>query len=290
MKKQAEFINSEKLKSLANLKRESVELYLTCCGYEECNAGYSYSPHKKTYYTLFTMLDGECVCELNGKEIHITKNDFVMVFPEAEFTYKYAATDTWSYAWVGFAGMKADECVIYSGFAPENPVQNFECAIQVQKFVDSFIEIRENTFANVLRRNGLLKIFFAEIVEYYNKQLLEEQLKNTSDTEKLPHVRKAITYISDNYASKIKINELADYVGVNRSYLASSFKKITGYSPKEYLLYLRIEKAKLLLEKTDMPVNAVANSVGYTDQLAFSRIFKEYTGISPKAFRENKKV
>ena len=97
-------------------------------------------------------------------------------------------------------------------------------------------------------------------------------------------------WVTDNYASKIKINELADYVGVNRSYLASSFKRATGYSPKEYLICLRMEKAKSLLEKTDMPVNAVANSVGYTDQLAFSRMFKEYAGISPKAFRDNKKI
>ena len=152
------------------------------------------------------------------------------------------------------------------------------------------IEARDNTYANSLRRNGLLKLFFAELIDYYNKQILEEKLRTVSDAEKLPHIQKAITYLTDNYASKIKINELADYVGVNRSYLASSFKRATGYSPKEYLICLRMEKAKSLLEKTDMPVNAVANSVGYTDQLAFSRMFKEYAGISPKAFRDNKKI
>lgn len=290
MKKQAEFINSEKLKSLAHLKKESVELSLTRCGYEECNAGYYHGPHKKTYYTLFAMLDGECVCEINDREFTLKKNDFVMVFPEWEVTYKRAVTDTWSYAWVGFAGMKAEECAIYSGFLPENPIQNIGCAVQVQRFIDSVIEARENTYANTLRRNGLLKIFFAELVDYYNKQILEEQLQTVSDVEKLPHIREAITYINDNYGSKIKINELADHVGVNRSYLASSFKRATGYSPKEYLLTLRMEKAKSLLEKTDMPVNAVATSVGYSDQLAFSRMFKEYAGISPKAFREDKKL
>ena len=288
MKKQAEFISSDKFKSLAHLKKESVELSLTRCGYEKCNAGYRGGPHKKSYYTLFVVTDGECVSEIDGKEYCCGKNDFIMVFPDQEVVYKYALTDTWSYAWIGFAGMKADECAIYSGFSPENPVQNFDCAMQVHKFIDAMIETRENTFANLLRRNGLLKIFFSELIEYYNQLFLEEQLKNVDDMEKSPHIRKAITYINDNYASKIKINELADHVGVNRSYLASSFKKATGYSPKEYLLSLRMEKAKSLLEKTDMPINTVANSVGYTDQLAFSRMFKEYSGISPRAFREEK--
>lgn len=290
MKKQAEFISSEKMKSLAHLKKESVELSLTRCGYEECNAGYTHSPHKKSYYTLYAMLDGKCRCEINGREYTFEKNDCVMVFPDWEIVFKEALTQTWSYAWVGFAGMKADECAIYSGFIPENPVQNIECAAQIQNFIDSMIEARENTFSNILRRNGLLKIFFAELVDYRNKQILEEQLRNANDAEKLPHVRKAIAYINDNYASKIKINELADHMGVNRSYLASSFKRATGYSPKEYLLCLRMEKAKSLLEKTDMPVNAVANSVGYTDQLAFSRMFKDYAGVSPKAFREENKI
>lgn len=290
MKKQAEFINSEKLKSLAHLKKQSVELSLTRCGYEECNAGYTYGPHKKHYYTLYAMISGECICNINGREYTFKQGDLVMVYPDWEITYVNTLSGIWSYAWIGFAGMKAEECAIYSGFLPENPVQHIECAKQVQQFVEEVIEARENTFANVLRRNGLLKIFFAELIDYHNKQFLKEQLKTVEDTEKLPHIKKAIAYITDNYASKLKINELADYVGVNRSYLAVSFKRATGYSPKEYLLSLRMEKAKSLLEKTDMPIHTVAHSVGYTDQLAFSRMFKEYSGISPKTFREEKKV
>ena len=286
MKKQAEFINSEKIKSLSHMKKESGELSLTRCGYEECHAGYTHSPHKKTYYTLFAIVDGECISEVDGKEYHLKKNDFIMVFPEQEVIYKQALTDTWSFLWIGFTGMKAEECAVYSGFLPEHPVKNIDCVSQVLHFIDEVIEVRENTFSNILRRNGLMKLFFAELIDYYNKQFLEEQLSKVDDTEKIPHIRKAIAYINDNYASRFKINELADYVGVNRSYLASSFKKVTGYSPKEYLISLRMEKAKSLLEKTDMPINAVANSVGYTDQLAFSRMFKEYSGISPKTFRE----
>ena len=97
-------------------------------------------------------------------------------------------------------------------------------------------------------------------------------------------------YIVENYSQKIKINELADYVGVNRSYLASSFKKATGYSPQEYLLSIRMERAKSLLETTDLPVNTISNSVGYSDQLAFSRMFKRYAGVSPTTYREEHKL
>lgn len=274
------------MKKQVELKLESVELSLTRCGYEECNAGYSFSPHKKNYYVLYAVTEGECICEINGQSYRVEKNSMIMIFPEWECSFRSANQERWSYAWFGFAGMKAEECAIYSGFSNRKPIQNIDNAQALQRFVEDMIDIKETTFANVLKRNGLLQIFFSELIDYYNKQILEEQLWQGDDVEKMPHIKNAIAYINENYSSKIKINELADYVGVNRSYLASSFKKATGYSPKEYLLSLRMEKAKSLLEKTDMPINAVAHSVGYSDQLAFSRMFKEYAGISPKAFRE----
>lgn len=93
-------------------------------------------------------------------------------------------------------------------------------------------------------------------------------------------------YIAYHYREKIKINELADYIGVNRSYLTSSFKKAIGCSPQEYLVNLRMEKAREMLRNTDMQINAIAAAVGYQDQLAFSKIFKQHFGASPKAYRE----
>lgn len=59
-----------------------------------------------------------------------------------------------------------------------------------------------------------------------------------------------------------------------------------GCSPQEYLVNLRMDKAQSLLKKTDLPINAIASAVGYQDQLAFSKIFKQNFGVSPRAFRE----
>lgn len=99
-------------------------------------------------------------------------------------------------------------------------------------------------------------------------------------------MKHAMDYIAHHYREKIKISELADYIGVNRSYLTSSFKKAIGCSPQEYLVNLRMEKAREMLRNTGMQINAVAAAVGYQDQLAFSKIFKQHFGTSPKAYRE----
>lgn len=94
--------------------------------------------------------------------------------------------------------------------------------------------------------------------------------------------------MTHHYQERVKINELANFIGVNRSYLTSSFKKEMGCSPQEFLVDLRIKKAKALLKGTDMSINSVANAVGYTDQLAFSKVFKQHCGMSPKMYKEEK--
>ena len=86
----------------------------------------------------------------------------------------------------------------------------------------------------------------------------------------------------------LNYDELADYIGVNRSYLASSFKKTFGCSPQEFLVNLRMEKAKVLLKKQDISISSVANAVGYTDQLAFSKVFKQHFGMSPSTYKDEK--
>ncbi|NVB76644.1 helix-turn-helix domain-containing protein, partial [Phocaeicola vulgatus] len=91
----------------------------------------------------------------------------------------------------------------------------------------------------------------------------------------------------ENYNRKVRVDELADRIGINRSYLAKSFKKLMGCSPQQFLVNLRMEKAVGMLKNTDLPVNQIAAQVGYENPLTFSKIFKQRYGISPKNYRES---
>ena len=64
------------------------------------------------------------------------------------------------------------------------------------------------------------------------------------------------------------------------------FKDITGYSPNQYLIKIRIDRAKQLLSDENLSVKETAEIVGYTDINYFSRLFKKSTGVSPKGFKE----
>lgn len=79
----------------------------------------------------------------------------------------------------------------------------------------------------------------------------------------MSYIKEAVAYYNLNLDKPIKVQEIADYLNLNRSYLARLFKQDTGISLKQYLSHLRIENAKELLTKTESPVNVIVYSIGF---------------------------
>jgi YesN/AraC family two-component response regulator len=99
-------------------------------------------------------------------------------------------------------------------------------------------------------------------------------------------VKQAAAYIQQNHARSFSLIELADSIGVSKSYLSRIFKLDTGISLWDYLNRFRIQKAKELLLLTDASITAIAADVGYEDVSYFSRVFRELAGCSPRAYRQ----
>ena len=99
------------------------------------------------------------------------------------------------------------------------------------------------------------------------------------------YVRKAQDYIQANYSYAITIEDVAAYVGISRSYLFRSFQICLKQSPKEYLTDFRIQKARHLLRETSLSVATIAYSVGFENNLYFSKAFKSRVHMSPSAYR-----
>ncbi len=99
-------------------------------------------------------------------------------------------------------------------------------------------------------------------------------------------IRKAKEYMKDNFKHPITLEEISKMVGFNPTYFSSLFKKETGMNFLEYLIDIRIEKAKELLKETDKSVSSIAFEVGYSDLKHFSKLFKKLTGLKPSEYRK----
>lgn len=95
----------------------------------------------------------------------------------------------------------------------------------------------------------------------------------------------AIQYMQEHYAQDLKLEDVAGQVYVTPNYFSRVFKEETGEHFSEWLNKLRVEKAKQLLKDVGLKVYEVAERVGYNDYKYFAHIFKKYTGITPKQYR-----
>ena len=100
-------------------------------------------------------------------------------------------------------------------------------------------------------------------------------------------MREALSYIEKNYQRDLTVEEIASALRLNRSYFGKIFRQSTGKSPQRFLMNYRMIKAAEMLATTKLPINEIGASVGYENQMHFSRAFKSIYGVSPREWRNN---
>ncbi|GHT77384.1 hypothetical protein FACS1894130_01500 [Spirochaetia bacterium] len=109
--------------------------------------------------------------------------------------------------------------------------------------------------------------------------------KKDVKTNKL--IEASIEYIKNNYADDIKLETVANKIFITSGYLSILFKQTTGINFLDYLHRYRIQVSKDLMRDVRRKVYEIAYMVGYQDEKYFSRIFKKFTGLSPRQYRES---
>jgi len=102
-------------------------------------------------------------------------------------------------------------------------------------------------------------------------------------------IEQVIAYILQNYAEPLAITQIAQNFGLDRRKLAFLFEHHIGMTPSNYLIECRLLKAKELLHTCNCSVKQIAECVGYSDNLYFSKAFRKKFGVSPSEFRESMK-
>ena len=94
----------------------------------------------------------------------------------------------------------------------------------------------------------------------------------------------SISYVINNYNTRITIDELAHSAGLSRTSYIKRFRDTTGKSLKQFMSHLRITAAKKML-KMDQPISKIADECGFYDAAHFTKTFIAVTGVSPSAFK-----
>ena len=217
---------------------------------------------------------GKLTLEQNGKTVTAKDGDLLLVDcyrPHTYFSEVEAKT-----VWIHFDGNESrrwfEEITAAQGQKIHLPPTAVEC---LQKAVDS---VRKNKNEYAVSKN-----IYALLCE-----MMRPDRTVPTNTETREAIRIAEKYIREHFAEPLTVAEIAEQTHFSESYFNKIFRKVTGVSPYEYLLKVRLEQAKALLIQTELSVSDVAFQTGFNSASNFLYFFKKQTGLSALQFRKMK--
>ncbi len=124
----------------------------------------------------------------------------------------------------------------------------------------------------------------AHFLQYYS--ICKPILYQYEDGLPKHKLKQAIEYINEHLDRDLSLEEIATKLDMSQFYFCRLFKKSTGLTPHRYLIRQRVEKSKQLLKQTELNINEIAIECGFANPSHFAKWFRQFTGISPRQFRQ----
>ncbi len=256
------------------------KITISALGEQFCQKGHSHGPKIRENYIFHYVISGKGVFKTHGKTYRLQANQGFLIGDDTPVFYQADEQEPWHYCWIIFSGKQADTIVEKLGLNPNMPIYTANAENTIYNKFKAFMRIFENG-----DEYGVISNFYALISEMYRSATSIQR----TVTCKEDYLQKAEQYILHHYHSPdLRIGKLASEIGIDRSYLTRLFDNILGVNPQDYLLRLRMEKAKTFLQTTSYSIGTIANSVGYPNIDAFSKMFKRVYGYAPSKVRKNK--
>ncbi|MEI9919069.1 MAG: AraC family transcriptional regulator [Bacteroidota bacterium] len=213
-------------------------------------------------------------------ETTVEAGDTIFLFPGEWHRYKPDESTGWTENWIGFTGrvsMLNNKKGLISAKQPIVKVGLHD------GFLKLFITIFELVKADFTGIEYTISGAANHLLGHALTQKKRALMNVNSKTDEL--IMKAKILLEENFTDLISMEDIAARLNISYVWFRTYFKKHTGYSPYEYLLNIKVNHAKILLQNTTSSVKEVASLSGFNSQNQFSKIFKSKTGKSPSDYR-----
>jgi len=267
-------------------------LYANVSGFAQINIKEIYPPegHPDEYFfqwnqgrildefQLIYITEGEGIFETKHKTYQIKAGNIILLFPNEWHRYRPLHETGWTENYIGFSGEIAKNSMSF--FKKNDPVQYIgfnESIVNSFKSISQLAQEETSGFQQVISGHILF------ILGKMRQIILNKSFANTPIEKTINQSR---IYMRDHLSEHINLEELADMLNISYSQFRGSFKKYTGISPGQYLLQLKLQKAKNLLVNSTQNIKEISFNSGFESPFYFSKVFKKHIGISPSDFRE----
>lgn len=263
--------------------KSNSDLSLYSAGYEECTSGYSYGPKIRSYHLIHFVLYGKGELHINEHIFQLSAGDAFLIPAGKVSYYEASKADPWCYAWISFLGINS-QMYLYQLMTSSDDVYIIHGldTVKYKERIFDIIALQGASTSSYFQANGVLFQIMAMLFDDIGFQ--------ESNWGKISVIDEIKYYLDINYAEKIKLRDIANSFGIHPNYLTRIFHETYGISPKQYIMDLKLKKARRLLTTTELSVSVIASSLGFDDQLAFSKVFKKESSVSPTEYRKQRRI
>jgi len=235
--------------------------------------------HVHHEFEIVYIVNSGCTAICDGVEYQLNAGDLFIAFPHQIHSYRHTdgiELELLIFAPEEFGGFNE----LFKTKKPLCPVvQN--CSDKIKWLIDEIDITDQHTQYGEQKLFGYMTVLLSEIFPQ-----LELCDYNRSDTD---NVQRILEYCSINYINKITLDVLSHDLYINRYHISHIFNDTLGISITDYINTLRIIQAERLLRKDNFSIAEIAQTVGFSNQRTFNRVFLAQKGMTPSEFRKLEK-
>lgn len=267
---------------------------ISTIGIQETPAGesYPYDVHPKEYifkvekgrvlhdfHILYIIKGRGWITTAHCPRTGLRAGDAVVIFPEEWHSYAPDRDTGWTEAWIDFTGDFAHRIIEQRFFDIRQPVLRVGISDTI---CSAFNKAFEVAYTEKPAHQQQLAGFAALIVCSLYAKAMQQPYKDDPDIDYINLARK---YMRENLSRSLSMEDVAKEVGMGYSKFRKVFRNYTGFSPAQYFINLKLEKAKDYLSNTHLSCKEIAFRVGFDSAAYFNKIFHQRHNITPLEFR-----
>lgn len=231
-------------------------------------------------FLLIYCLDGQGELDLDGQRSLIQSGDLLILPRGVSHAYQASGKTPWTIYWIHFSGHLSERFIDYLAIDASKYVLPLGIHSRLVGDLEHLLECGRSSYnlTAFIHAANLLRQVLTQIARL---QPLARQ-QEASGSFNLEHIH---SLMQARVHEQLDLTTLAESASLSKYHFVKKYKELTGTTPINHFIHLKIERACHLLDTTNLPIGEVSFAVGYEDAYYFSRIFKKVMGISPREYR-----
>ena len=216
--------------------------------------------------------------------LDVHAGDIFVLFPGEWHRFRPHLEAGWNECWVGFDGDYAKH-LMQAFFPPQSPVLRGAATREINRLMMGIAKRYKEASAQAT------PLLASDIIALITRlALLSRSAASPERQASQSKLALARNWLLEHAFEPVAPSSLCEAVGMGYSAFRKAFKEETGYAPHAYVLEIRLNRAKALLQQTDLTVTQIAAQTGFASVFYFTRYFVRHTGVSPTAWRGTKAI